>query len=63
MLAVLTQAQWRAMIDEQVASGQTTMAFCAQRGIDNNYFSTRKVSVKRCPNSSTSQQVNKLEKR
>lgn len=38
----LTQAQWRALIDEQAASGQTAMAFCAERGIDNKYFSTRK---------------------
>lgn len=42
MMARLTQAQWRALIDEQAASGQTAMAFCAERGIDNKYFSTRK---------------------
>ena len=41
-MARLTQAQWRALIDEQAASGQTAMAFCAERGIDNKYFSTRK---------------------
>lgn len=41
-MARLTQDQWRALIDEQVASGQTAMAFCAERGIDNKYFSTRK---------------------
>ena len=38
----LTQDQWRALIDEHAASGQTAMAFCAERGIDNKYFSTRK---------------------
>ncbi len=42
MMARLTQAQWRALIDEQAVSGQTAMAFCAERGIDNKYFSTRK---------------------
>lgn len=42
MMGRLTQAQWRALIDEQAASGQTAMAFCAERGIDNKYFSTRK---------------------
>lgn len=41
-MARLTQAQWRALIDEQAASGQTAMAFCTERGIDNKYFSTRK---------------------
>ena len=41
-MARLTQDQWRALIDEQAASGQTAMAFCAERGIDNKYFSTRK---------------------
>ncbi|WP_394983951.1 IS66 family insertion sequence element accessory protein TnpA [Cellvibrio sp.] len=30
------------MIDEHAASGQTAIAFCAERGIDNKYFSTRK---------------------
>lgn len=42
MMARLTQAQWRTLIEEQAASGQTAMAFCAERGIDNKYFSTRK---------------------
>lgn len=41
-MARLTQAQWRALIDEHAASGQTAVAFCAERGIDNKYFSTRK---------------------
>lgn len=41
-MARLTQNQWRALIEEQTASGQTAMAFCAERGIDNKYFSTRK---------------------
>lgn len=41
-MARLTHAQWRTLIDEQAASGQTAMAFCAERGIDNKYFSTRK---------------------
>lgn len=41
-MARLTQAQWRTLIEEQAASGQTAMAFCAERGIDNKYFSTRK---------------------
>lgn len=36
-MARLTQDQWRALIEEQ-----TAMAFCAERGIDNKYFSTRK---------------------
>jgi hypothetical protein len=42
MMARLTQEQWRALIKEQAASGQTAKAFCAERGIDNKYFSTRK---------------------
>lgn len=42
MMARLTKAQWRTLIEEQAASGQTAMAFCAERGIDNKYFSTRK---------------------
>lgn len=41
-MARLTQAQWRALIEEQAASGKTAMAFCAERGIDNKYFSTKK---------------------
>jgi hypothetical protein len=41
-MARLTQAQWRALIEEQAASGKTAMAFCAERGIDNKYFSTRR---------------------
>lgn len=41
-MARLTRDQWRALINEQAASGQTAMAFCAERGIDNKYFSTRK---------------------
>lgn len=41
-MARLTQAQWRVLIDEHAASGQTAMVFCAERGIDNKYFSTRK---------------------
>lgn len=41
-MARLTQNQWRALIDEHAASGQTATAFCAERGIDNKYFSTRK---------------------
>ena len=41
-MARLTQEQWRTLINEQVASGQTAMAFCAERGIDNKYFSTKK---------------------
>lgn len=41
-MARLTQDQWRALIDEHAASGQTATAFCAERGIDNKYFSTRK---------------------
>lgn len=42
MMARLTKAQWRTLIEEQAASGKTAMAFCAERGIDNKYFSTRK---------------------
>lgn len=41
-MARLTQEQWRVLIKEQAASGKTAMAFCAERGIDNKYFSTRK---------------------
>lgn len=41
-MARLTQDQWRVLIDEQANSGQTAIAFCAERGIDNKYFSTRK---------------------
>lgn len=41
-MARLTQDQWRVLIEEQTASGRTAMAFCAERGIDNKYFSTRK---------------------
>lgn len=48
-MARLTQAQWRALIDEQAASGQTAMAFCAERGIDNKYFSTRKSQLSKPP--------------
>jgi hypothetical protein len=52
MMARLTQAQWRALIEEQAASGQTAMAFCAERGIDNKYFSTRKSQLTRSPSNS-----------
>lgn len=38
-MARLTQAQWRILVDEQTTSGQTAMAFCAKRGIDNKYLS------------------------
>ncbi len=41
-MARLTQAQWRTLIEEHAASGQAAMAFCAERGIDHKYFSTRK---------------------
>lgn len=41
-MARLTQEQWRALIHEQAASGQTAITFCAERGINSNYFSTRK---------------------
>ena len=43
MMARLTQAQWRALIEEQAASGQTAMAFCAERGIDNKGGFNREV--------------------
>ncbi len=46
-MARLTQAQWQNLIEEQAASGQTAMAFCAERGIDNKYFSTRKNQLAR----------------
>lgn len=42
MTARLTQAQSRTLIKEQAASGKTATAFCAERGIDSEYFSTRK---------------------
>ena len=48
-MARLTQQQWRALIDEQTTSGQTAMAFCAERGIDNKYFSTRKKQLSGSP--------------
>ena len=48
-MARLTQAQWRALIEEQADSGQTAMAFCAERGIDNKYFSTRKKQLSAQP--------------
>ena len=51
-MARLTQDQWRALIDEYAASGQTAMAFCAERGIDNKYFSTKKSQLSK--HSSTS---------
>lgn len=38
----LTQEQWRALIQEQTASGKTATEFCAERGISDKYFSTRK---------------------
>ncbi len=38
----LTQTQWRTLIEEQAASGKTAIEFCAERGINNKYFSTRK---------------------
>jgi hypothetical protein len=47
MMPRLTQEQWLALIDEHAASGQTAMAFCAERGIDNKYFSTRKHQLAR----------------
>ncbi len=49
MMARLTQAQWRALIEEHAASGQTARAFCAERGIDNKYFSTRKNLLAKSP--------------
>ena len=49
MMARLTQAQWHALIEEHAASGQTAMAFCAERGIDNKYFSTRKSQLSKAP--------------
>jgi O-succinylbenzoate synthase len=42
MMARLTQEQWRTLIEEHAASGQTAVAFCAERGLDNKYFSSRK---------------------
>jgi len=51
-MARLTQAQWRALIDEQAASGQAAMAFCAERGIDNKYFSTRRKQLTTQPTES-----------
>jgi hypothetical protein len=44
-MARLTQEQWRALINEQAISGQTATAFCAERGIDKKYFSTRKSQI------------------
>jgi hypothetical protein len=37
-----TADQWRALIAEQQASGQTASAFCRARGIDPTWFSNRK---------------------
>lgn len=51
-MARLTQAQWQALIEEQAASGKTAMAFCAERGIDNKYFSTRKKQLAMQPSES-----------
>lgn len=51
-MARLTQEQWRALIDEQAASGKTAMAFCTERGIDNKYFSTRKKQLSEPPKTS-----------
>lgn len=48
-MARLTQDQWRALINEQAASGQTATAFCAERGIDNKYFCTRKKQLAESP--------------
>lgn len=47
-----SQAQWQALIEEQAASGQTAMAFCAERGIDHKYFSTRKKQLAKSPSKS-----------
>ena len=44
-MARLTREQWRALIEEQAVSGQTATAFCAERGVDNKYFSTRKSQI------------------
>jgi len=40
-----TKAQWQALIEEQVQSGLTAVAFCRQRGINDKYFSLRKQSL------------------
>ncbi len=40
-----TQAQWRALIDEQAQSGLTAVEFCRRRGISDKYFSLRKQSL------------------
>jgi len=45
MMARLTQAQWRSLIEEQSTSEQTAVAFCAERGIDYKHFSTRKKTI------------------
>lgn len=51
-MAKLTQEQWRTLIKEQAASGQTARAFCAERDINNNYFSTRKKQLSDSPKAS-----------
>jgi len=40
-----TQAQWRALIEEQAQSGLSAVEFCRQRGISDKYFSLRKQSL------------------
>ena len=41
-MARRTPQQWKKLIDQQAASGQTATAFCAARGINNKYFSLQK---------------------
>ena len=41
-MARRTPQQWKKLIDQQAASGQTATAFCVARGINNKYFSLQK---------------------
>jgi len=41
-MARLIKAQWKALIAEQDAPGQTAVAFCAERGIGSYDFYTGK---------------------
>lgn len=42
MASQRSQAQWRALFQEQAASGLNASAFCRARGVSPKYFSLRK---------------------
>ena len=44
-----TQAEWQSLIQEQQRSGQSAIAFCAERGINPKYFSLCKSRLQSPP--------------